>query len=69
MPLFHRHQYVEQERYFNMPHVTHVEKMQGASDTMLKIIYGVTVIISRCSCGKLMSTEVLGICQKRGVEK
>ena len=58
MSLFHRHVYREVQRVFS-GRVT-LGACDGPATTLQELMMGVTTIVSRCECGKLDTTKVLG---------
>ena len=58
MTFWHRHRYVEVQRVFTGR--VKLGPCEGSADVIQKMLMGATTIISRCECGKLYTTQVLG---------
>jgi len=64
--MWHIHRFTETERVYAPPANPHGVKSTDRVSQTVKLVLGVTTILSKCCiCGKLQTVEVLGDARKR----
>lgn len=58
--MIHRHRFTETQRVYAAPTMTQFKGDRLTQEAVDRWLFGITTIISKCDCGRISTTEVLG---------